>query len=109
MAVNAAARVQMAEETIEIMTIEGKPWRVNRAKFEAMDRALMAVLPAEPPGLSFADLKSAIQSHLDQDLFPGGVKAGWWMKSVQLDHEFRGTVKRSKGSPLRFYKVQSGS
>ncbi len=97
----------MPEDTIEIRTIEGKPWRVNRAKFEAMDRALMTVLPADPPGLSFAELKQAIQAELDQTLFPGGEKAGWWMKSVQLNHEFQGIVKRTKGSPLRFFKTRA--
>ncbi len=95
----------MAEDTIEVLTVEGKPWRCNKAKFLSMKESLLAVLPTEAPGITFAEAQAAILPHLDPDLFPGGEKSGWWMKSVQLDHEARGIVKRTKGSPLRFYKV----
>jgi len=101
----AAKEEQMADETMEVLTREGKPWRVNRAKFEEMDRALMAALPSEAPGITVADAKAALLPGLDQTLFPGGDKAGWWIKAVQLDHEARGTILRSKGSPLRLYKT----
>jgi hypothetical protein len=30
--------------------------------------------------------------HLPQNLFPGGAKAGWWAKTVQLDLEARGLL-----------------
>jgi len=95
----------MADETMEVMTAEGKPWRVNRAKFEEMDRAMMAALPDGPPGLTFAEVKAKLLPGLDPALFPGGDKAGWWMKAVQLDHEFHGTIKRGPKSPLRFWKA----
>ena len=94
----------MSDETIEVLTREGKPWRVNRAKFEDMDRALMAVLPAAAPGLTVAEAKAALLPKLDPELFPGGDKAGWWIKAVQLDHEARGTILRAKGSPVRLYR-----
>ena len=94
----------MPDDTIEVLTREGKPWRVGRAKFENMDRALMAVLPAEPPGLTVAEAKAALLPKLDPELFPGGEKAGWWIKAVQLDHEARGTIARAKGSPVRLYR-----
>ena len=94
----------MSDETIEVLTREGKPWRVNRAKFEDMDRALMAVLPAAAPGLTVAEAKAALLPKLDPELFPGGDKAGWWIKAVQLDHEARGTIRRAKGSPVRLYR-----
>lgn len=94
----------MTDETMEVLTREGRPWRVNRAKFEDMDRALMAVLPAEAPGLTVAEAKAALLPKLDPELFPGGDKAGWWIKAVQLDHEARGTIRRAKGSPVRLYR-----
>ncbi len=31
-------------------------------------------------------------AHLPQDLFPGGDKAGWWFKCVQIDLEERGIL-----------------
>jgi len=94
----------MADETMEVLTAAGKPWRVNRAKFEEMRRAIMAVLPDEAPGMTVAEVKAAILPRLDQALFPGGDKAGWWIKAVQLDHEARGQIARAKGSPVRLFK-----
>lgn len=96
----------MSEETMEVLTQQGKPWRVNRAKFEAMRKSLLAALPDEAPGVTVAEAKAALLPTLDADLFPGGEKAGWWIKAVQLDHEARGLIKRSKGSPLRIYRAK---
>ncbi|MEM9785698.1 MAG: hypothetical protein AAF801_04300 [Pseudomonadota bacterium] len=95
----------MSDETMEVLTRAGKPWRVNRAKFEAMRKSLLAALPDEPPGVTMAEAKAALLQTLDSALFPGGEKAGWWIKAVQLDHEARGLIKRSKGSPLRIYRA----
>ena len=99
----------MSDETMEVLTREGKPWRVNRAKFEAMDHALMAVLPDGPPGLTVAEAKAALLPGLDPVLFHGGETAGWWIKAVQLDHEARGTVQRAKGAPVRLYRAAASS
>jgi hypothetical protein len=35
-------------------------------------------------------------------LVPGGVKAGWWVKAVQLDQEAKGALVREPTKPLRF-------
>ncbi|MBF9032199.1 hypothetical protein HKCCE3408_17500 [Rhodobacterales bacterium HKCCE3408] len=94
-----------ADDTIEILTREGAPWRVNAAKFEAMRSALMAVLPTEAPGMTVADAKAALLPDLDPELFPGGAKAGWWLKAVQLDHEARGLIARAPKPPVRLYRV----
>ncbi len=94
-----------SEDTIEVLTREGKPWRVNGAKFEAMKKALMKVLPKGAPGLKVAEAKAKLLPRLDQELFLGGEKAGWWLKAVQLDHEARGIIAREDGSPVRLYRV----
>ena len=44
-------------------------------------------LPGKAPGLTVAAAREALLPHLSQDLFPGGDKAGWWLKAVQLDLE----------------------
>lgn len=31
-------------------------------------------------------------AHLPESLFPGGAKAGWWTKAVQLDLEAKGLI-----------------
>jgi hypothetical protein len=91
--------------TIEVLNRDGTPWRCNGEKFEAMRDALMAVLPGGPPGMTVDEAKAALLPRLDPVLFPGGEKAGWWIKAVQLDHEARGLILRGKGSPVRLYKA----
>jgi hypothetical protein len=91
--------------TIEVLNRDGTPWRCNGEKFEAMREALMAVLPGGPPGMTADEAKAALLPRLDPVLFPGGEKAGWWIKAVQLDHEARGLIMRGKGSPVRLYKA----
>jgi len=39
------------------------------------------------------------------DLFPGGAKAGWWMKTVQLDLEAKRIIAREKTKPLRWHRL----
>ena len=79
--------------------------RLDRAKYEAMRTALLPVLPEVPPGLKVAEAKAALLPHLDQTLFPGGAKAGWWLKAVQLDLEAKGIIARAAGSPVRLYRT----
>jgi hypothetical protein len=40
---------------------------------------------------------------LPGDLFPGGEKAGWWVKAVQLDLEAKQVIARTP-SPVRLYR-----
>lgn len=79
--------------------------RVDRAKYQAMKSALLAILPAAPPGLTPAEAQMALQPHLDQALFPGGEKSGWWMKCVQLDLEFHGVIARAPKPPVRLHRI----
>jgi hypothetical protein len=44
-------------------------------------------------------------THLPVELFPGGAKAGWWAKTVQLDLEAKGIIAREKAKPLRLRKA----
>lgn len=82
--------------------------KVDRAKYEAMRAALLSVLPATGPGPTVAEAQSALLPHLDQRLFPGGAKAGWWMKCVQLDLEARGIIARAPKPPVRLHRVNVG-
>ena len=85
-----------ADEKIEIESITSPHHvqRVNKAKFIAMRDALLPVLPSEAPGMSVAEAKAALLPNLSQELFPGGEKAGWWLKAVQLDLEAKGVIER---------------
>jgi hypothetical protein len=79
--------------------------RVDAAKFGAMKAAVMRVLPAEAPGMTPAEVIAAVKPLLPQDLFPGGDKAGWWVKCVQLDQEARGTIRRGQKPPVRLWRI----
>ncbi|WP_449254885.1 DUF6958 family protein [Bosea sp. (in: a-proteobacteria)] len=97
----------MADDKIEIGNVNtpGKAERVDRAKYLAMRKALLAILPEAGPGLKAADAKEALLPHLPDALFPQGKTAGWWLKAVQLDLEAKGTIKRAPGSPVRLHKA----
>lgn len=90
--------------TIENIASPGHTYRVDKAKYEAMRAALMTILPGEPPGLTVADAKAALLPHLSQALFPGGDKAGWWLKAVHLDLEAKGVIGRVT-KPVRLFRT----
>lgn len=89
---------------IENVLQPGKTYRVDAGKFAAVRDAVLAALPAQPPGLTVAETKSAALARLPETLFPGGDKLGWWIKAVQLDQEAKGTIARASGSPVRLYR-----
>lgn len=89
---------------IENFTSPGRTYRVDRAKYEAMRDALLGVLPADAPGLTVAEAKAKLLPLLPDDLFPGGEKAGWWLKAAQLDLEAKGRIARGPGSPVRLFR-----
>jgi hypothetical protein len=100
----------MPDDKIEIENFisPGRTERVNRAKYQAMRDALMAVLPDTAPGLKVPDAKAALLPLLPDALFPAGATAGWWLKAVQLDLEAKGIIKRAPSKPVQLYRVNVG-
>ena len=92
--------------SIENANSPGRVVRVDAAKYEAMKAAILAVLPPASSGLTVAELKQRVLPRLPENLFPGGAKAGWWMKCVQLDLEAKGVIAREKSAkPRRFAEI----
>lgn len=91
---------------IENFTSPGKIYRVDRDKYTAMRKALLAILPRSQPGLTVAEAQEKVVPKLPQDLFPGGEKSGWWFKAAQLDLEAKGIVKRNNTKPLRLRRTK---
>ena len=83
----------------------GQVKRVDAAMYEAMRREFLGVLPKRSPGLTEAEIRERVVNRLPEKLFPGGAKAGWWTKAVQLDLEAKGLVTREKTRPLRWKKA----
>lgn len=97
-------------EKVEMQNIKspGHVVRVDKRKYEAMKTALLAVMPKTEPGLTVAELKQELLPMLPEDLFPGGDKAGWWLKGVQLDLEAKAIIVRENTKPLRLH-LKGGS
>ena len=90
---------------VENPNTPGRTVRLDRHKYEAMRSALLSVLPSEAPGLTVAEAKAALLRALPGDVFPGGEKAGWWLKAVQLDLEAKGAIVRGPTSPVRLWRT----
>lgn len=99
MSVKDKAKVEM-----ENINSPGRPVRVDADKYQAMREALLAVLPASSPGLTVAEAKMKLLPLLPETLFPGGAKAGWWLKGVQLDLEAKDMIARETTKPLRLHR-----
>jgi hypothetical protein len=102
-------RDQSSKQRLDRVTVEnvnhpGLTSRVDPGMYHAMREALLKVLPAGPPGLTQAQALHALVAHLPDDLFPGGAKAGWWYKTVQLDLEAKGVIARESSKPLRWHR-----
>lgn len=94
-------------DRVEMLNVNspGHVVRVERVKYEAVREAMLTVVPADAPGLTAAEIKERMLPLLPETLFPGGAKAGWWQKGVQLDLEARGQMARADTKPLRFYRL----
>jgi hypothetical protein len=94
-------------ERIEIENIAspGHVMRVDKAKYDAMKQAILAVVPQDEPGMTVAEIKAGVLPLLPEALFPGGAKAGWWLKAVQLDLEAKRVIARANTKPLRLHRI----
>lgn len=90
---------------VENVNVPGHTSRVDATKYAAMKVALLEILPAKAPGLTQKQMMSGVVPHLPEDLFPGGAKSGWWMKSVQLDLEAKGIVVRDATKPITWRRA----
>ena len=89
--------------TVENVNVPGHKVHLDAAKYNTMRAAILAVLPNKAPGLTQAEIRHAVIAHLSKALFPGGAKAGWWAKMVQLDLEAKGIIDREATKPLRWH------
>ena len=98
----------MTDPTVKVAVTNvlrpGKPRLVDARRYEAMRRAVQKTLPSAEPGITVAELRARLMPLLPEAVFPGGAKAGWWLKTVQLDLEDKGTIVRTRSTPLRLYR-----
>ena len=99
------ARVPAGKVAVENVNHPGKVEHLDAGMYEAMKHAILRILPDAKPGLTVAEVQRGVLSHLPEALYPGGAKAGWWTKAVQLDLEAKGIIVRENVSPLRLHRV----
>ena len=90
--------------TVENVNVPGYTTRIDATMYHAMRGALLKILPSKEPGLTQDEMRFGVVPHLPKDLFPGGAKAGWWAKAVQLDLEAKGAIAREATKPLRWHR-----
>ncbi|MFM7597281.1 MAG: DUF6958 family protein [Actinomycetota bacterium] len=96
----------MTKVVVENPNVPGHTSTVDAEKYEAMKKALLKVTPKKAPGLTAAEMIAQVTPLLPDALWPGGQKVGWWQKTVQLDLEAKGVLRRAAASkPLRWYRA----
>ena len=91
--------------TVENINVPGRTNRLDATMYQAMRQAMLKALPAQAPGLTQDEMIQAVKPYLPEELFPGGAKAGWWAKSVQLDLEAKKVIVRENTKPLRWHRL----
>ena len=66
-----ASKPDESRVTVENVMSPGRTFTVDAKKYGAMKRALLSVLPKKAPGLTQAEMRSAVLAHLPEAEFPG--------------------------------------
>ena len=94
---------EVRKVVVQNVNVPGYTTRVDAAKYGAMRKAMLKVLPRKAPGLTQAEMWDALARVVPKGVFPDRGKVGWWMKSVQLDLEAKKMLVREKSKPLRWH------
>jgi hypothetical protein len=99
---HAAATGPSDDGKVEVrnVNVPGHVRRLDAARYHAMRKALLRVLPRKAPGLTQREMGEAVRAAAPD--FLGSHM--WWMKSVQLDLEAKDEVVREKTKPLRWHR-----
>jgi hypothetical protein len=75
-------------------------------KYQAVQDAILAMLPAGGEGMTWAELAEMIAPYLPENIFRHTGTIRWYTKAVQIDLEAQGVLERVPGSrPLRLRRV----
>lgn len=72
--------------------------RIERAKYDAMRRALIAVIPRRRDGVAFGDLAELVKPKLARSAFPPEASIRWYVVTVKQDLEARGEIEQVPGA-----------
>ena len=81
--------------------------RVDQAKYDAVKKAILAVVPRGGEGMLFKDLPKAVAGELPEAIGPTKGSMSWYTTVVKLDLEARGEIERIPGSrPQRLRRAR---
>ena len=75
-----------------------QPTRIDRWKYEAVCRAILATLDAHAEGIPFKDLRTHVAQRLSEREKTELGSIGWYTTTVKLDLEVKGIIARVPGS-----------
>ena len=102
-----ASQPKRPRVAVQNINVPGSSQQVDGIKYEATRLALLKVLPNKKPGLTQSEMIGQAATCLPDEEFPGGAKAGWWVKCVQLDLEAKGVIERDRSAkPLRWHRLK---
>jgi hypothetical protein len=70
---------------------------IDKRKYDAMRRAILAAIPPGGDFLLSSDLPRAVRRHLDLRAFGRDSSIPWYVTTVKLDLEARGEISRIPG------------
>lgn len=84
-----------------------QPTRIDRRKFDAVRRAILAVLPRRGEGVLFTNLTGLVKAELTTDELANLGAPMWYVTTVKLELEVRGEIQRVKDStPQRLLRAK---
>ena len=95
----------VAKVTCSTPTPGKAPVRIEAWKYDCVRRALLAALPRGGEGLRFADLPGIVRRALTARELRELGSVTWYVTTVKLDLEVRGSIRRIPGSPQRLVRA----
>ena len=74
-----------------------QPTRIDRWKYLAVRRAILATLDASGNGILFKELSTAVAARLSKKEKAALGSVGWYTTTVKLDMEVKGEISRVPG------------
>jgi hypothetical protein len=84
-----------------------QPTRIDRWKFDAVRRAILAVLPRKGEGVRFTELTGLVKAELSAEELRDLGAPMWYVTTVKLELEVRGEIRRVKdATPQRLLRTR---
>ena len=75
-----------------------KPTAIDRWKYDAIRRAVLAIVPRSPPGIAAKDLPDLVREKLSVNELAELGSVTWYTTSVKLNMEVEGEIERVPGA-----------